>query len=115
MAEDEADTGVEGQLEQPHARGPDEVGMKDMGPQERGAARGGFDVEAAVGRNVPKGVDEGDAEEAKRDRKVQREREKDEDEDVVITDADGRTEDDVRKADRSGENVGPDAVDTTTL
>ena len=113
MAEDEAGTGVEGQLEQPHARGPDEVGMEDMGPQERGAARGGFDVEAAVGRNVPNAEDEED--EAVADAEARGEMERDDDEDVVITDADGRTEDDVRRADRSGENVGPDAIDTTAL
>ncbi|KAI9837090.1 MAG: hypothetical protein M1819_000741 [Sarea resinae] len=43
--------------EHPHARGPEEVGMADMGPQgppstSRG---GGFDVEAALGRSVPRG------------------------------------------------------------
>lgn len=115
LAEDEAGTGVEGQLEQPHARGPDEVGMEDMGPQERGAARGGFDVEAAVGRNVPKEEDTEEEGEAERDGKGQRETAKDEDGDVVITDADGRTKGDVMNADRSGENVSPDAVDTTAL
>jgi len=96
------------ELEHPHARGPDVVGMEDMGPQERGAARGGFDVEAALGRSVPNMEDkeEGGKEERKHGK---------EDEDVVITDADGKTEEDTRKADTSGENVGPDAVDTTAL
>lgn len=113
MAEDEADTGVEGHLE--HARGPDEVGMEDMGPQERGAARGGFDVEAAVGRNLPKGEDAEEEREKNWEGNGQNETRKERDNDVVITDADGRTEGDVRKAGRSGENVGPDAVDTTAL
>jgi len=72
--------------------------MEDMGPQERGAARGGFDVEAALGRSVPNMEDkeEGGKEERKHGK---------EDEDVVITDADGKTEEDTRKADTSGENV----------
>lgn len=33
----------------PHARGPEEVGVEDMGPQERGPG-GGINLEAAVGR-----------------------------------------------------------------
>ncbi|TGO25685.1 hypothetical protein BPAE_0075g00400 [Botrytis paeoniae] len=39
--------------EMPHARGPEEIGMEDMGPQEPGKVPmtgGGIDVEAAVGR-----------------------------------------------------------------
>ncbi|TGO54967.1 hypothetical protein BOTNAR_0255g00070 [Botryotinia narcissicola] len=39
--------------EMPHARGPEEIGMEDMGPQEPGKmpmTGGGIDVEAAVGR-----------------------------------------------------------------
>lgn len=115
MADDEAGTNVEGQLEQPHARGPDEVGMEDVGPQERGAARSGFDVEAAVGRIVPKGDDAEEERAKKWEGKGQRETEKGEVEGVVVTDADGRTEDDVRKANRSGENLGSDAVDTSAL
>jgi hypothetical protein len=47
--------------EMPHARGPEEIGMEDMGPQSAGSAieRGGLhmamqgiDVEAAVGRKA---------------------------------------------------------------
>lgn len=52
--------------EVPHARGPDEVGMEDLGPQEgsnsqvRGpnVALHGIDVEAAVGRRAEKPHDE---------------------------------------------------------
>jgi len=51
--------------ELPHARGPEEIGMEDMGPQgesttERGgsavsmgAGMQGIDIEAAVGRRLP--------------------------------------------------------------
>jgi hypothetical protein len=35
--------------EKPHARGPEEIGMEDTGPQERSS--GGLDMEAAVGRH----------------------------------------------------------------
>ncbi|KAK6387151.1 hypothetical protein LTS17_000417 [Exophiala oligosperma] len=37
------------------------------------------------------------------------------DEDIVLVDADGKTEDDASKADVSGENVGPDAADSSTV
>jgi hypothetical protein len=49
--------------EVPHARGPEEIGMEDMGPQGSGSAsqRGGpgvamqgIDIEAAVGRKIEK-------------------------------------------------------------
>ena len=36
--------------ERVHARGPDEIGIEDMGPQATDRAAGGFDVEAALGR-----------------------------------------------------------------
>jgi hypothetical protein len=36
--------------EKPHARGPEEIGMEDTGPQER-TPGGGLDMEAAVGRS----------------------------------------------------------------
>ncbi|KAF8852198.1 hypothetical protein BDZ45DRAFT_630681 [Acephala macrosclerotiorum] len=47
--------------EMPHARGPDEIGMEDMGPQSEGSgttrigsgiAMQGIDIEAAVGRKI---------------------------------------------------------------
>lgn len=37
------------------------------------------------------------------------------DEDIVLVDADGKTEEDASKADVSGENVGPDAADGSTV
>lgn len=39
--------------EHPHARGPEEIGMEDMGPQHPSAS-GGLDMEAAVGRGRSK-------------------------------------------------------------
>jgi hypothetical protein len=36
--------------EKPHARGPEEIGMEDTGPQERPGGAG-LDMEAAVGRS----------------------------------------------------------------
>lgn len=36
--------------EHPHARGPDVIGMEDMGPQSQPLGVGGLDMEAAVGR-----------------------------------------------------------------
>ncbi|TLD38226.1 hypothetical protein E2P81_ATG00769 [Venturia nashicola] len=36
--------------EKPHARGPDEIGMEDTGPQEKSSGAG-LDMEAAVGRS----------------------------------------------------------------
>ena len=39
--------------EHPHARGPEEIGMEDMGPQHPSAS-GGLDIEAAVGRGRSK-------------------------------------------------------------
>ena len=47
-SEEELPTSGEEQ-EMPHARGPDVIGMEDMGPQGK-APRSGLDMEAAVGR-----------------------------------------------------------------
>ena len=39
--------------EMPHVRGPNEVGVEDMGPQAaKSGTKGGFDVEAALGRSL---------------------------------------------------------------
>lgn len=40
--------------ELPHARGPEEIGMEDMGPQHPHHTDGGLDMEAAVGRGRSK-------------------------------------------------------------
>ena len=96
----------------PHARGPEEIGMEDMGPQA--SSKAGFDVEAALGRRgegetprakaTPIEVEEGELDGSKKSN-----------DDVEIVDADGNTEGDEKKADSVGHNVGSDAVDGTTL
>lgn len=107
--------------ETPHARGPEEIGMEDMGPQaaistsERvppGAGMQGIDVEAAVGRraehteDVPerpkRGAEEelsGDSKKIKEDDESEEEPEKDENKDEVMKDEDakaGKTEEDAK-------------------
>ncbi|KAI9840530.1 MAG: hypothetical protein M1838_004017 [Thelocarpon superellum] len=52
--EDEGEGEGESEHDHPHARGPDLVGVEDMGPQGRSPGhKAGFDVEAALGRSVP--------------------------------------------------------------
>ncbi|KAL9596697.1 MAG: hypothetical protein Q9179_004535 [Wetmoreana sp. 5 TL-2023] len=91
----------------PHARGPEVIGMEDMGPQ---ASSAGFDVEAALGR---KG--EGEAPPSKKAPAEAEEKEPDKDQDgegdFEIVDADGSVDGDEKKADSVGQNVGSDAVD----
>ena len=109
-------------MEPVHARGPDVIGMEDMGPQTPGSGlAGGIDLEGALGR---RGEGEsmaamvGRAAEGKEQRE-EAEGEKDEnqdgDGDIVVVDADGVEESDNGGAGESGENRGPDAVDSTTL
>ena len=124
--------------EAPHARGPEEIGMDDTGPQpglERtgsGVIRQGIDVEAAVGRKVEvKDEDEDvkkedqletpstpkrDAEEeiGADEKRVKEDATADDDDDMVLVDADGRMED-VKKISEEGEDKGPDAVDAPTI
>ncbi|KAL8758856.1 MAG: hypothetical protein Q9184_003805, partial [Pyrenodesmia sp. 2 TL-2023] len=102
------DDAVEDEDTIPHARGPEIIGMEDMGPQA--SSKEGFDVEAALGR---KG--EGEAPRPKEapvetDR-AEEDGEKDGDGDVEIVDADGDKESEEKKADSVGQNVGSDAVD----
>ena len=96
-----------------HARGPDVIGMEDMGPQSVGAGVGGLDIEGALGR---RGEGEtmlhGDirteivkAEDGER---------KDGDGDVVVADADGVPEGE-EGADAVGQNIGGDAVDSSAV
>ncbi|KAL8650014.1 MAG: hypothetical protein Q9226_005320 [Calogaya cf. arnoldii] len=99
----------------PHARGPEVIGMEDMGPQ---GSSTGFDVEAALGR---KG--EGEAPPLRKppevaedkDKAIEKEKEKDADGDVEVVDADGNTEGDEKKADSVGQNGGSDAADGSTV
>jgi hypothetical protein len=102
----------------PHARGPDIVGVEDMGLQD------GKDVELQIGIEslgaeqemveetepeaepiVDDGIKEG---EKKREEALP----SNGDGDIVLTDVDGKTEQSDDKPDISGQNVGPDSVDT---
>ncbi|KAL8955902.1 MAG: hypothetical protein Q9193_006403 [Seirophora villosa] len=97
----------------PHARGPEIIGMEDMGPQ--GSSQG-FDVEAALGR---KGEGEAPREQhapgpiasKPEEGEAEAEAETDADGDVEVVDADGIKEGEERKADSVGQNVGSDAAD----
>ncbi|KAI9744454.1 MAG: hypothetical protein M1818_001983 [Claussenomyces sp. TS43310] len=119
-----------------HARGPDEIGMEDMGPQSVGVGASlhghgmqGIDVEAAVGRRA--GAMEGTgkeddtapkreaAEDAGPESKRAKEdgvseEGKDVDKELELVDADGKGPDDNHTGDQ-GETAGPDAVDTTVV
>ncbi|KAL9600915.1 MAG: hypothetical protein Q9219_002850 [cf. Caloplaca sp. 3 TL-2023] len=85
----------------PHARGPEVIGMEDMGPQAPSGA--GFDVEAALGR---KG--EGEAPRTRQTAAEMEEKEagaeRDADGDTEVVDADGNAEGDERKADSVSQN-----------
>lgn len=96
----------------PHARGPEVIGMEDMGPQA--SSKGGFDVEAALGRKGEGEAPRPKEAPAESDR-VEADGEKDGDGDIEIVDADGDKESEEKKADSVGQNVGSDAVDGTTL
>jgi hypothetical protein len=125
--------------ELPHARGPEEIGMEDMGPQaastgsERagpGVAMQGIDVEAAVGRKIASmdGGDDDKPEEKEATESATSKREAEEeiggeekkvkgdakDEDVELTDVDGKAEDE-KKVGEEGENKGADAVDNSNI
>lgn len=106
-----------------HARGPDVIGMEDMGPQAPGSGlAGGIDLEGALGRRgegetmaaTVGRVAEEEGEERKGDEKDEN-KDGDGDGDVVVADADGVAEGDDGGADESGGNKGPDAMDSTTL
>lgn len=105
---------LESEEEMPHARGPEAIGMEDTGPQAQGK-EGVLDMEAAVGRRHGEhghereegrmdGIDEeGRGKEGPR---------RDDDGDVVVTDVDGRTEED--KENRGeGEDTRSLATDNT--
>ncbi len=107
------------EVEPVHARGPDVIGMEDMGPQAPGSGlAGGIDLEGALGRRG-----EGETMAAtvgrvaeEKERKGERKAEdKDSDGDMVVADADGVAEGDVGGAEEIGGNKGPDAMDSTAL
>lgn len=98
----------------PHATGPDVVGVQDMGLQD------GQGVELQLGRKPPE-EEQGEPAETESEGLSEQKAggdggdgdgNRDGDGDLVLTDADGKTEQD-EKADASGENEGPDAADTT--
>jgi hypothetical protein len=128
--------------ETPHARGPEIIGMEDMGPQHNGRQR--IDMEAAVGRTrSPQPVAEVSApeadakfneattdsagESAKDPQDLEKDAAKMEDDgeeakahpakdsegDFVVADADGQSTDETEKSESTGEQTGPDAVDAT--
>ncbi len=129
--------------EMPHARGPEEIGMEDMGPQSsstgserKGPGQGmqGIDIEAAIGRKLD--LDEADTEtedkseeeekatpgtpkrEAEQEIGGEEKRVKAEDADidtdVEVVDADGKTEDEP-KTGQEGETKGVDAMDSSAV
>lgn len=117
----EGDVEIEGEGTEavPHARGPDVVGVEDMGLQD------GRDVKLQIGRGSPEAEQVAEevtpGEELGVDGSVEPKEKRDEavpssgDGDIVLTDADRTTGDSESGASTSGENVGADSVDTTTL
>ena len=94
-----------------HARGPDVIGMEDMGPQSSPAGVGGLDIEGAVGRRGEgEGILFGNSGTQSREKAD----ENNGDSNVVVTDADGVAEGEAG-ADASGQNVGGDAADSSTV
>jgi hypothetical protein len=112
--------------EAPHARGPEEIGMEDMGPQAAGSvglAMHGIDVEAAVGRRAERDDGEADREErppttpkreAEEDLQGPSKKAKEDDADMELVDADGRTELEPKFGEK-GESRGSDAIDTSSV
>jgi hypothetical protein len=83
---------TEDEEERPHARGPEEIGQEDIGPQDRPVG-GGLNLEAAVGRS-------------RRDTSV-------DPEDASLSDAGGSREDEMRDADEVEQT--PVAKDTEDM
>ena len=112
-------------VEPVHARGPDVIGMEDMGPQTPGSGlAGGIGLEGALGRRgegetmaatVGRVAEEEEVEEKEQKAEGENDEGKDGDGDIVVADADGVAEDDGGEADQIGEDKGPDAVDSTNL
>ena len=95
-----------------HARGPELIGMEDMGPQASSIGVGGLDIEAAVGRRgEAEGMLFGSSEVEMNSRA---EEDNLEDHTVVVTDADG-VADGETSAEATGQNIGGDAADSSIL
>ena len=111
--------GEDGELDDgdnmPHARGPDMLGAEDIGLVD------GKKVEMHIGGGSPEvRVDKMQVERVEEASKARAGQGRSDaaggDEDIVLTDADGKTEEQVEeKADASGANVGPDASDTAVV
>jgi hypothetical protein len=111
----------------PHARGPEEIGMEDTGPQAVGTigmGMQGIDVEAAVGRRLEDpGVSEMEAAtpttpKREADEEIgsvsKRVREEAGDEKMVLVDADGRSEQEPPVGE-GRENVVADVIEHTAI
>ena len=86
--------------ERVHARGPDEIGVEDMGPQAVGRSEGPYDVEAALGRK-------GEGEKADPLREPAGDRgDREADGDFLVVDADGKEAGEEGSADANSINVG---------
>ena len=100
-----------------HARGPDVVGVEDMGPQALGSGlEGGIGLEGALGRRGETGIVgiESDGKGELDHGNGEREKRKDGDGDVVIANADGVVDGDERR-EKSGEDKEADTGDGSTL
>ena len=120
-----------GDEEHVHARGPDVIGMEDMGPQARGSGlEGGLELEGPLGgrrgeverREVgfergSGGVGGGDDgnNDGEREGEKDGDGDGDGDGDVVVADADEVAESEGRPAVKVGDERGPEAVDTPAL
>ena len=107
---------VEAEEEHPHARGPEEIGVEDMGPQSHRSERQGLDIEAAVGRPAVRHDERDGSGDEKNDDEMDIEATVDETEKaadrIVSIDASGRTEEEAKIGESDGEM--PDAVDMST-
>ena len=123
VIDDVADSEEE-EEESVHARGPDVIGMEDTGPQTPGSGlAGGIDLAGALGRRgegetmaatVGRVVAQ-EEEEEQAQRGEEKDGNTDSDGDSTVAHADGVRGDHDEGADLSGDNRGPDAVDSTAL
>lgn len=114
MGEDEEGVVVRGGDEPVHARGPDVIGMEDMGPQAPGSGlAGGLDLEGALGRRG-EGESMASAVGRQEDGELNGEGEKHGEEQVVTANTDAGV-DGGEGTDTVGDSKDADAVDGTTL
>ncbi|OCK77321.1 hypothetical protein K432DRAFT_358790 [Lepidopterella palustris CBS 459.81] len=102
---------VEAEDEPPHARGPEEIGIEDMGPQNSRTEGRVLDIEAAVGRPAVKPEEQGGKgmDEEMKDAGTKGEQME---EDTVVVDADGKTEEETKVGEGDGEMS--DTIDMST-